>query len=107
LEYYSKIAGHFGREQTLQLMMKNFHWTNIECDIRKYCNEYDICHRTKARRHAKHCLLNPLELACKPWTPINAEFFTDLPKSEGATIILGMVDRFPKMAHFVLNKKKD
>jgi len=106
-EHDSKVAGHFGQEQTLELLSRNFYWTNNERDIRKYCRECDNCQRTKARRHAKHGLLHPLELACQPWTHISTDFITDLPDSEGATIILVVVDRFTKMAHFITIKKKD
>jgi hypothetical protein len=102
-----KVAGHFRRERTLKLVTRNFYWTNMECDIRKYCNECDNCQRTKTPRHAKHGLLHPLEIACKPWTHISSDFITDLPESEGATIILVVVDRFTKMAHFIPIKKND
>jgi len=106
-EHDSKVAGHFGRDRTMELLSRNFYWGNMERDVRKYCSECDICQRTKAPRHAKHGLLHPLELACKPWTHISTDFITDLPESEGATIILVLVDRFTKMAHFVPIKKKD
>ena len=106
-EHVSKVAGHFGRERTMELLSRNFYWTNMERDIRKYCSECDNCQRTKAPRHAKHGLLHPLELACKPWTHISTDFITDLPESEGATIILVVVDRFTKMAHFIPIKNKD
>jgi len=79
----------------------------MERDIRKYCSECDNWQRTKAPRHAKHGLLHQLELACKPWTHISMDFITDLPESEGATIILVVVDRFTKMAHFIPIKKND
>jgi len=79
----------------------------MECDIRKYCSDCDNCQRTKALRHARHGLLHPLELACNPWTHISTNFITDLPESEGATIILVVVERFTEMAHFVLIKRKD
>jgi hypothetical protein len=106
-EHDSKVAGHFGRDRMLELLTRNFYWTNMERDVRKYCSECDICQRTKAPRHAKHGLLHPLELACKPWTHISTDCITDLPESEGATIILVVVDWFTKMAHFIPIKKKD
>jgi len=102
-EHDSKAAGHFGRERTLELLSRNFYWTNMERDVRKYCSECDNCQRTKAPRHIKYGLLHPLKLACTPWTHIS----TDLSESEGATIILVVVDRFTKMAHFIPIKKKD
>jgi len=106
-EHDSKIAGHFGRERTMELVSRNFYWPNMETEIRKYCSECDNCQRTKSPRHAKHGLLHPLEMACKPWTHISTDFITDLPESEGATMILVVVDRFTKMAHFIPIKKKD
>jgi len=106
-EHDSKVAGHFGRERTLELVTRNFYWTNMKQGIRKYCNECDICQRTKAPRHAKQGLLHSLELACKPWTHTSTDFITDLPESEGATMILVVVDRFTKMAHFIPITKKD
>jgi hypothetical protein len=106
-EHDSKVAGHFGRERTMELLTRNFYWPNMEVDVRKYCNECDNCQRTKTLRHAKYGLLHPSELACKPWTHISTDFITDLPESEGATIILVVVDRFTKMAHCIPIKKKD
>jgi hypothetical protein len=79
----------------------------MEHDIRKYYNECDSCQRMKAPRHAKHGLFHPLESACKPWTHISTDFITNLPESEGATMILVMVHRFTKIAHFIPIKKKD
>jgi len=79
----------------------------MELDIRKFGNECDNCQRTKNPRLAKHGLLHLLELACRPWTHISTNFITDLPKSEGATMILVVVDRFTKMANFIPIKKKD
>jgi hypothetical protein len=91
----------------LELITRNFNWTNIEQNVQTYCNKCDNCQRTKAPRHARHRLLHPLELACIPWKHISADFITDLPESEGATIIRDVVDGFTKMAHFVLIGKKD
>jgi hypothetical protein len=60
-----------------------------------------------APHHAKHGLPHSLELACKPWTHISTDFITDEPESEGATMIFVVMDRFTKMANFILIKKKD
>jgi len=106
-EHDSKVAGHIGRERKLELITRNFCWTNMEQDVRKYCSECDNCQRMKAPRHAMHGLLHPLEVACKPWTHISTEFITDPPESGGATIILVVVDRGTKMAHFVPIRNKD
>ena len=103
----SKVAAHFGSERTMQSVTRNFYWLNMETDVRKYCNECDNCQRTQSPHHAKHGLLHPLKLACKPWTHISTDFITDLPESDGATMIYVVVDRFTKMAHFIPIKKQD
>jgi transposase InsO family protein len=79
----------------------------MEKDVRRYCNECDKCRRTWAPPHAKHGLLHALEMACKPWTHISTDFISDFPGSEGVTMILVVVDRFTKMAHFMLIGKND
>jgi len=106
-EHDSKIAGHFGRERTMELLTRNFYWPNMEKDVRKYCNECDNCQRMKAPRHAKYRLSHPLELVSKPWTHISTDFITDSPESEGFTMILVVVDHFTKMAYFIPLGKKD
>jgi hypothetical protein len=106
-EHDAKIAGHVGRERTLESVSRNFYWPKMEDYIRKFCNECYNCQRTKAPRHAKHGLLHPLELASKPWTHISTDFIMDLPESRGYMNILVVVDRFTKMPDFLLMKKRD
>lgn len=38
-EHDSKVAEHFGKDRTLELVTRNFFWTNMERKIRKYCNK--------------------------------------------------------------------
>jgi len=100
LEHDSKIAGHFGRDRTMELITRNFYRPKLRDDVREYCSSCDICQRIKSPRHAKHGLLHPLELPSKPWTHISTDLIKDLPVSLGSTKILVVVDRFTKMAHF-------
>jgi hypothetical protein len=81
-EHDSKVASHFGRERTMELLTRNFYWPHMEADVRTYCKECDNCQRTKVPRHAKHGLLHPLEMASTPWTHISTDFIMDLPESE-------------------------
>jgi len=34
-EHNSKVAGHFGRERTMELLTRNFYWPNVEADVGK------------------------------------------------------------------------
>lgn len=46
-------------------------------------------------------LLQPLPVAGRPWSHISMDFITGLPCSGGNSVILTIVDRFSKMAHFI------
>jgi hypothetical protein len=52
-------------------------------------------------RHRPFNLLQPLPTPDGPWKSISLDFITDLPPSEVFDVILTMVDRFTKMAHFI------
>jgi hypothetical protein len=106
-EHDLKVAQYFRREWTCELITRNFHWVKMQRDMQKYCSKCDNCQRMKAPTRAKHRLQHPLELGCKPWTHISTDFITDLLYSEGATMILVVVDQLTKMAHFIRIKKKD
>jgi len=106
-EHDSNIAGHFGKDRTMELISRNFYWPKMEEDVRAYCGNCDNSQRMKSPRHAKHGLLHPLALPSKRWTHISTDFITDLPLSSGATKILVVVDRLTKMAHFITIDKKN
>ena len=106
-EHDSKIAGHFGRERTMELITRNFYWPKLEDEVRNYWNTCDSCQRTKSPRHVKHGLLHPLELPSSPWIHISVDFITDLPESDGCKNIMVVVDCFTKMAHFIPAAKRE
>jgi hypothetical protein len=58
-EHNSKVLQHFGREQSLELILRDFYWPIIESIIQKYCNKCDNCQQRKSAQHAKHGMLHP------------------------------------------------
>lgn len=50
-------------------------------------------------------LLHPLATPHRPWSHIAVDFVTGLPASSGKSVILTIIDRFSKSAHFVALEK--
>ena len=80
-EHDSKIAGHFRREKTHELMTRNWYWPDMEGFTREYIRTCDSCQHNVSRRHKKYGLLQPLELAYMPWTSISSPSFRNPPAS--------------------------
>lgn len=60
-----------------------------------------MCARSKALHRPPAGLLYPLPVPSRPWSHIPVDLVTGLPPSNGHTVILTIVDRFPKMVHYV------
>jgi len=43
----SKVAGHFGHDKTLELIKRDYYWSNMEDWVRNYVRTYDACQRNK------------------------------------------------------------
>jgi len=97
----SKVAGHFGQDKMIELVMRNFHWEKLAEWINDYVLSCDECQHNKSPRHAKYGLLQPLEVPYAAWTSISVDFIMLLPESQGQTQIIVVVDHFTKMAHFI------
>ena len=70
--------------------------------IYDYVRSCDECQDNKSQRHAKYGLLQPLEVPYAARTSISTDFTTQLPESQGSTKIIVAVDRFMKIAHFIV-----
>ena len=70
-------------------------------DVDNFVKQCNIC------QHAKHSLqhpmglLQPLPIPEGVWQNLTMDFIEGLPKSEGCTVILVIVDRLTKYAHFL------
>ena len=97
----SKLAGHYGRLKTTELVNRMFYWPKMSTTVQAFCDSCRICAMAKTPRHLPYGSLMPLPIPNSPWSSISMDFITDLPSSEGMTTILTVVDRFSKMAHFI------
>jgi len=102
----AKVAGHFGRHKTRDLMKRNYYWPNIEEWVRNYVRTCDACQPNKTARHKKCGKLVPLEIPLRPWEQISMDFITDIPNIKAYNQCLVIVDRFTNMAHFIPLKNR-
>uniref|UniRef100_A0AAQ5X1C9 Integrase catalytic domain-containing protein n=1 Tax=Amphiprion ocellaris TaxID=80972 RepID=A0AAQ5X1C9_AMPOC len=73
----------------------------MESDAKEFVAACTICARNKTSNQASPGLLQPLPVPRRPWSHIAVDFVTGLPVSQGNSVILTIVDRFSKAAHFV------
>ncbi|TXG47931.1 hypothetical protein EZV62_027225 [Acer yangbiense] len=70
-------------------------------DIKPHIRTCDICQRMKNESISPHGLLQSLPIATVVWLEILMDFIEALPKSNGYTVILVVVDRCSKYGHFI------
>jgi len=62
----AKVAGHLGRDETLELMKRNYYWPNMDEWVQNYVRTCDACQRNKTARHKKYGKLVLLEIPSRP-----------------------------------------
>ncbi len=70
-------------------------------DIQDFVLACSVCARSKTSNQPLEGLLQPLSVPSRPWSHITLDFVTALLPSQGNTVVLTVVDRFSKAAHFI------
>ncbi len=70
-------------------------------DARLFVSACPVCAAGKGSNRPPAGLLQPLSVPLRPWSHIAMDFVTGLPPSGGMTVVLTVVDRFSKAAHFI------
>lgn len=94
-------SGHPGQKGTFELLSREFWWPKMRDDVARYVRNCQVCQRIKPSRHSPYGHLKPLMIPQARWSSISMDFITGLPLSNGYDMILVVVDRLSKMAHFV------
>uniref|UniRef100_A0A3B4TPF0 Gypsy retrotransposon integrase-like protein 1 n=1 Tax=Seriola dumerili TaxID=41447 RepID=A0A3B4TPF0_SERDU len=97
----SRVSCHPGARQTVSLLKQRFWWPSLVEDVGEFVSACSICAQNKTSRQRLHGLLRPLPVPRRPWSHLSLDFVTGFPPSKGNTVILTIIDRFSKMAHFV------
>lgn len=95
------IAQHSGYLKTYQRAKRDFHWVEMEGDIKRLV-------RNVWSFKLKNMKLCPLQACCnhclypqQAWIDISMDFIEGLPSSKGYSVIYVVVDRFNKYGHFI------
>lgn len=99
--------GHPGTTKTVEHIQRSFSFPQMRQRVLSYIKRCEHCQRNKAERHAKYGHIQFRTPPTQPWDEVTMDFITKLPISEDKAtrvnydMILVMVDRLTKYAHFI------
>ena len=96
----SAVGGHSGQLATYHRVKKLFSWKGLKKDVEEFVKQCLVCQQVKHLNTHSPGLLQPLPIPQGVWQDISLDFIEGLPKSDGHEVILVVVDRFTKYAHF-------
>ena len=94
-------AGHEGVQKTLQHLRTDFYFSHDRRLVQEFVRACPTCQRNKTLTQRQAGLLQPLEVPSQVWADISMDFIEGPPKVGGKSVILTVVDRFSKYAHFI------
>lgn len=95
------IEGHSRVNATYHRLKKLFVWKGLKPDVDNYVKQCAVCQHIKHSHTHTAGLLQPLPIPASVWQGLSMDFVEGLPKSEGYTVILVIVDRLIKFAYFL------
>jgi hypothetical protein len=93
--------GHEGIHCTLHRLRRDFHFPNMRRLVQDFVKACVICQQYKSDHLRPAGLLQPLPVPSVVWADIGIDFIEALPKVQGKTVILSVIDRFSKYCHFI------
>ncbi|GJT91570.1 retrotransposon-related protein [Tanacetum coccineum] len=99
--YESTIGGHSGVKVTSHKLCSLFYWKGMRKQVKKFVRECLVCQKCKPDLSAYPGLLQPLPIPNTIWSQIFMDFIEGIPKSQGKDVIMVVVDRLSKYAHFI------
>ncbi|XP_073362615.1 uncharacterized protein [Aegilops tauschii subsp. strangulata] len=95
------VGGHSGILPTYHRVKQLFSWRGMRTYVENFVKQCGVCQQAKHELCKSPGLLQPLPIPDSPWQAISMDFIEGLPKSEGYSAILVVVDRFTKVSHFL------
>jgi hypothetical protein len=96
----SPVGGHSGFLKTYHRVKKDFFWDGLKINVQRFVEKCVVCQQNKVETIKTPGLLQPLSIPSQRWEEVSMDFITGLPKSEGKSVIMVIVDKLTKYAHF-------
>ncbi|KAL4020665.1 hypothetical protein IC575_019446 [Cucumis melo] len=101
----SPFTMHPGSTKMYQDLRGVYWWRNMKREVADFVSRCLVCQQVKAPRQRPAGLLQPLSVPGWKWKSVSMDFIIGLPRTlKGYTVILVVVDRLTKSAHFVPGK---
>ncbi|KAK1606382.1 hypothetical protein QYE76_030055 [Lolium multiflorum] len=94
-------AGHEGVQKTLHRLRADFYIPGDKALVQDWVRSCETCQRNKTETLRPAGVLQPLDVPSQVWADISMDFIEGLPRVGGKSVILTVVDRFSKYAHFI------
>ena len=99
--HMSHTQAHEGIQKTLHRLRRDFIVDHVRTVVRDFVRSCAVCQQNKTESLHPAGLLQPLPVPDQVWSDISVDFIEGLPKVHGKSVILTVVDRFSKYAHFI------
>jgi hypothetical protein len=93
--------GHEGVHRTLHRLHRDFHFPNVRRVVQDFVRACSTCQRYKSEHLHPMRLLLSLPIPTAVWMDISLDFVEALPRVNGKSIILSVIDHFSKYCHFI------
>lgn len=101
LYHDTSTGGHFGVLVIGRRLGSLVYWKGMWKMVREYIRQCSVCEQNKYETLASSGILQPLPSLKGLFTDITMDFIEGLPNSKGKPVIMVVVDRLSKYAHFI------
>lgn len=99
--HVAAIGGHSGIRPTYLRLKNLFYWPGMKLQVEEFVKQCQTCQQAKHEHAHPAGTLQPLPIPERVWSEVTMDFIEGLPRSDGADVIMVVVDHLSKYAHFI------